>query len=117
NEAYLSVREFGADKFDIVTPGLSILAEPPVALVDRNAAKHGTTKVAEAYLNFLYSEEGQDIAAQNFYRPRLKEVADRYASSFVQIPLFTVGEVFGGWTKAQATHFSDGGVFDEISAR
>jgi sulfate/thiosulfate transport system substrate-binding protein len=117
NEAYLAVKEFGPDKFDIVTPPTSILAEPPVAVVDKNAAKHGTAKVAEAYVNFLYSEEGQDIAAQNFYRPRLKEVAARYASSFVQIPLFTIDEVFGGWTKAQATHFSDGGVFDEISAR
>jgi sulfate/thiosulfate transport system substrate-binding protein len=117
NEAYLSVKEFGPDKFDIVTPPTSILAEPPVAVVDKYTAKHGTAKVAEGYLNFLYSEEGQDIAAQNFYRPRLKEVADRYAASFVQIPLFTVGEISGGWSKAQATHFSDGGVFDEISAR
>jgi sulfate/thiosulfate transport system substrate-binding protein len=117
NEAYLAVKEFGPDRFDIVTPPISILAEPPVAVLDKNAAKHGTAKVAEAYVNFLYSEEGQDIAAQNFYRPRSKEVAGRYASSFVQIPLFTIDEVFGGWSKAQATHFSDGGVFDEISAR
>ena len=117
NEAYLSVKELGPDRFDIITPKISILAEPPVAVVDKNAAKHGTAKVAEAYLNFLYSEEGQDIAARNFYRPRLKAVADRYTSSFVQIQLFTAGEVFGGWSKAQATHFSDGGVFDEISAR
>src|SRR5262249_31687744 len=115
NEAYLSVKELGPDKFDIVTPGISILAEPPVAVVDKNAARHGTAKVAEAYLNFLYSAEGQELAAQNFYRPRLKEVADRYASSFAQIPLFTIDELFGGWTKAQSTHFSDGGVFDEIS--
>jgi sulfate transport system substrate-binding protein len=117
NEAYLSVKELGPGQFDIVTPRISILAEPPVAVVDKNAAKHGTIRIAEAYLNFLYSQEGQDIAAQNFYRPRLKDVADRYAPGFVQIPLFTIGEVFGGWAKAQAAHFSDGGVFDEISAR
>jgi sulfate transport system substrate-binding protein len=117
NEAYLSAKELGPDRFDIVTPDLSISAEPPVATVDKNTAKHGTAKVAEAYINFLYSEEGQDIAAQNFYRPRSKEVADRYGSSFVPIPLFTIDEVFGGWTQAQAKHFSDGGVFDEISAR
>jgi sulfate transport system substrate-binding protein len=117
NEAYLSVKELGPDQFDIVAPKISILAEPPVAIVDKNAAKHGTAKVAEAYLNFLYSEEGQDIAAQNFYRPRSKEIAERYASRFGTVPLFTIDEVFGGWTKAQATHFADGGVFDEISAR
>jgi sulfate transport system substrate-binding protein len=117
NEAYLSIRELGAERFDIVTPRVSILAEPPVAVVNKNAAKHGTAKVAEAYLNFLYSEEGQHIAAQNFYRPQLKDVADRYASSFVQIQLFTIDEVSGGWSKAQATHFSEGGIFDEISAR
>jgi sulfate transport system substrate-binding protein len=117
NEAYLSAKELGPGRFDIITPRLSILAEPPVAAVDKNAAKHGTAKIAEAYLNFLYSEEGQDIAARNFYRPRSKDVADRYASSFVPIPMFTIDEVFGGWAKAQAKHFANGGVFDEISAR
>jgi sulfate/thiosulfate-binding protein len=114
NEAFLSLKEFGADKFEIVAPPISILAEPPVAVVDRVVDKRGTRKVAEAYLRFLYSKEGQEIAARNFYRPRLEEVAKKYESRFPKLNLFTVDEAFGGWTKAQATHFADGGVFDQI---
>lgn len=114
NEAYLSVKEFGADKFEIVTPSVSILAEPPVAVVDSVVDKRGTRALAQAYLNFLYSKEGQEIAATNFYRPRLKEVADKHAKEFAKLGLFTIDEVFGGWQKAQKTHFADGGVFDQI---
>jgi sulfate/thiosulfate-binding protein len=114
NEAFLSLKEFGPDKFEIVAPPISILAEPPVAVVDRVVDKRGTRKVAEAYLRFLYSKEGQEIAARDFYRPRLEEVAKKYESRFPKLNLFTVDEAFGGWTKAQATHFADGGVFDQI---
>jgi sulfate transport system substrate-binding protein len=114
NEAYLSVKEFGADKFEIVTPSISILAEPPVAVVDKVADKRGTRVVAEAYLNFLYSNDGQEIAVANFYRPRLKEVADKHGDQFSKLELFTIDDVFGGWQKAQKTHFADGGVFDQI---
>ena len=114
NEAYLSVKEFGADKFEIVTPSVSILAEPPVAVVDSVVDRRGSRAVAEAYLNFLYSKEGQEIAATNFYRPRLKEVADKHADEFAKLNLFTIDDVFGGWQKAQKTHFADGGVFDQI---
>jgi sulfate transport system substrate-binding protein len=114
NEAYLAVNELGKDKFEIVVPSTSILAEPPVAVVDKVAQKHGTTEVATAYLKFLYSAEGQEIAAKNFYRPRLAAVKKKYAGSFSAVKLFTIDEVFGGWTKAQATHFADGGVFDQI---
>jgi sulfate/thiosulfate transport system substrate-binding protein len=114
NEAFLAANEFGKDKVEIVVPSVSILAEPPVALVDANVDRHGTRKVAEAYLAFLYSPQGQDLAARNFYRPRRQEVAARYAEQFPQIPLFTVDELFGGWRQAQATHFADGGVFDQI---
>jgi sulfate transport system substrate-binding protein len=114
NEAFLAVKELGADKLEIVVPSVSILAEPPVAVVDKVVDKHGTRKVAEAYLKYLYSPEGQEIAARNYYRPRLSDVAARYAGQFPQIPLFTVDEVFGGWQKAQHTHFADGGVFDQI---
>jgi sulfate/thiosulfate-binding protein len=114
NEAYLSLKEFGADKFEIVTPSVSILAEPPVSVVDKVADKHGARAVAEAYLKYLYTPEGQEIAARNFYRPRLKAVADKYADKFPKISLFTIDELFGGWTKAQAKHFDDGGVFDQI---
>jgi sulfate transport system substrate-binding protein len=114
NEAHLAVKQFGADKFDIVTPSLSILAEPPVAVVDKNARKHKTTEVAEAYLNYLYSDEGQDIAGRNFYRPRSAAAVAKYASQFPTLKLATVDAVFGGWQKAQATHFADGGVFDQI---
>lgn len=114
NEAYLSVKEFGPDKFEIITPSVSILAEPPVAVVDKVVDRKGSRAAAEAYLNFLYTKEGQEIAAKNFYRPRLKEVADQHASQFSQTALFTIDEVFGGWQKAQKTHFADGGVFDQI---
>jgi sulfate/thiosulfate-binding protein len=114
NEAFLALNEFGKDKVEIVAPSVSILAEPPVALVDANVDRHGTRKAAEAYLAFLYGKQGQDLAARNFYRPRLEEVAARYAEQFPKIPLFTVDELFGGWRQAQATHFADGGVFDQI---
>jgi sulfate transport system substrate-binding protein len=114
NEAYLSVKEFGADKFEIVTPSISILAEPPVAVVDTVVDRRGTRAAAEAYLQFLYTKEGQEIAARNFYRPRLKEVADAFAGQFAKTNLFTIGEAFGGWQKAQKTHFADGGFFDQI---
>jgi sulfate/thiosulfate transport system substrate-binding protein len=114
NEAFLANKEFGEGKFDVVVPSISILAEPPVAIVDKNVDEHGTRKVAEAYLKFLYSPEGQEIAAKNFYRPRDPEVAKKYADKFPQISLFTIDEQFGGWKKAQAEHFNDGGVFDQI---
>jgi sulfate transport system substrate-binding protein len=114
NEAFLSVKELGPDKFEIVTPSISILAEPSVSVVDKNIDKHGTRKVAEAYLNYLYSEEGQDIAGKNFYRPRDAKVAEKYKDQFAHVKLFTIDEVFGGWAKAQDTHFKDGGVFDQI---
>lgn len=114
NEAFLALKELGPDQFEIVVPSVSILAEPPVAVVDKIVDKHGTRKVAEAYLQYLYSPEGQEIAAENFYRPSDPAVAAKYADSFPKISLFTVDELFGGWTKAQATYFADGGVFDQI---
>ena len=114
NEAHLSLKEFGADKFDIVYPPSSILAEPPVALVDKVVDKRGTRAVAQAYLEYLYTPEGQEIAARNFYRPIDAAVAARYAKVFPKVNLFTIDDVFGGWTKAQKTHFADGGVFDQI---
>ena len=114
NEAYLAVKELGPDKVEIVTPSLSILAEPPVSVVDKFADKHGTRKVADAYLQYLYSEEGQDIAAKNYYRPIDKKVAAKYAKTFANVKLITIDEVFGGWQKAQKTHFEDGGSFDQI---
>jgi len=114
NEAYLALKEFGSDKFEIVTPAESVLAEPPVALVDKVADRRGSRQIAEEYLKYLYSPEAQDLVARNFYRPRSQEAAQRYAKQFPQIKLFTVDEVFGGWKKAQATHFADGGVFDQI---
>ncbi|GGP25479.1 sulfate ABC transporter substrate-binding protein [Silvimonas amylolytica] len=114
NEAVLSQKEFGADKFDIVTPSISIKAEPPVAVVDKVVDKKGTRKVAEEYLKYLYSKEGQEIAARNFYRPIDKEVYAKYAGQFPKVQLFDIDDVFGGWTKAQQTHFADGGVFDQI---
>ncbi|WP_282189388.1 sulfate ABC transporter substrate-binding protein [Azospirillum endophyticum] len=113
NEAYLSLQEFGADKFEIVVPSLSILAEPPVAVVDKVVDRKGTRKVAEAYLQFLYTREGQEIAAKNFYRPRLPELAAQYAGRFADVKLVTIDQ-FGGWRAAQEKHFSDGGVFDQI---
>jgi sulfate transport system substrate-binding protein len=114
NEAHLALKEFGADKFEIVTPSLSILAEPPVAVVDKVAKRHGTLTVAKAYLEYLYSDEGQEIAAKNFYRPRNEAIAAKYAANFSQLKLVTVDQEFGSWAKAQATHFADGGVFDRI---
>jgi sulfate/thiosulfate transport system substrate-binding protein len=114
NEAYLALDELGRDKFEIVYPKVSILAEPPVAVVDKNVDRHGTRKVAEAYLNFLYSKEGQEIEAKNYYRPRDPAVAAEHAKQFPTLKLYTVDDSFGGWTKAQATHFADGGVFDQI---
>lgn len=117
NEAYLSLAEFGKDKFEIVTPSLSILAEPPVSVVDKVVDKRGTRKVAEAYLQYLYSPEGQDIAGKHYYRPRDAKVAAKYGKQFGKVNLFTIDEQFGGWAKAQKTHFSDGGVFDQIYAK
>jgi sulfate transport system substrate-binding protein len=114
NEAYLAIKEFGADKFELVTPSLSILAEPPVTVVDKVAKKKGTTEVATAYLEWLYSDEGQDIAGKHFYRPTSEKAAAKYASQFAKVKLFTIDEAFGGWTKAQKDHFDDGGSFDQI---
>ena len=114
NEAHLSLKEFGADRFDIVYPPTSILAEPPVAVVDKVVDKRGTREVAQAYLEYLYTPEGQDIAARNFYRPIDDKVAAKYAKNFPKIALFTIDDTFGGWAKAQKTHFADGGVFDQI---
>jgi sulfate transport system substrate-binding protein len=114
NEAYLATKELGPDKFEIVTPSVSILAEPSVTVVDKFADKHGTRKVAEAYLNYLYSDEGQDIAGKHYYRPRDAKAAEKYKAQFTPVKLFTIDEVFGGWAKAQDTHFKDGGVFDQI---
>ena len=114
NEAHLALKEFGADKFEIVTPSLSILAEPPVALVDKNAKRHHTTEVANVYLKYLYSDEGQEIAAKNFYRPRNEAIAARYAANFTQLKLVTLKDEFGSWANAQKTHFADGGIFDQI---
>ena len=113
NEAFLSLEEFGADKFEIVAPSLSILAEPPVAVVDRVADRRGTRAVAEAYLQYLYSDEGQDLAGKHHYRPTKPGIAAKYAASFPAIELVTI-DAFGGWAKAQATHFAEGGVFDQI---
>lgn len=114
NEAFLAKNELGKDKFEIVVPSISILAEPPVTLIDKNASRKGTTEVAKAYLEYLYSEEGQDIAGKHYYRPRLEPAASKYAAIFPKVNLFTIDEVFGGWQKAQKTHFADGGVFDQI---
>lgn len=116
NEAFLALKEYGKDKYEIVVPSLSILAEPPVTVVDDVARQHGTQKVAKAYLDYLYSKEGQEIAARNFYRPRDPEVLAKYSKQFAKLELFTIDEVFGGWQKAQAAHFADGGVFDQIYA-
>ena len=114
NEAYLLEKEFGA-KFDIVAPSLSILAEPAVAVVDKNVGKKGTRAVAQAYLEYLYTEEGQDIAGKNFYRPAVSEKARaKYAKQFAKLNLFTIDQAFGGWDKVAKTHFSDGAIFDQI---
>jgi sulfate transport system substrate-binding protein len=117
NEAYLSLKEFGADKFDVVYPPISILAEPPVSVVDKVVDKRGTREVAQGYLEYLYTPEGQEIAARNFYRPIDPKVAAKYEKQFPKLNLFTIDEVFGGWTKAQKTHFADGGVFDQIYSK
>jgi sulfate transport system substrate-binding protein len=117
NEAFLAIKELGPDKFEIVVPSLSILAEPPVTVVDKYADKHGTRKVAQAYLDYLYSAEGQEIAAQNYYRPTDEKVAAKYAKNFPKLNLITIDSVFGGWSKAQKEHFADGGVFDRIYTR
>lgn len=114
NEAFLALREFGADKFEIVVPSLSILAEPPVTVVDKTVDKRGTRAVATEYLNYLYSPEGQEIAGRNFYRPRDPKIAAKYLKQFLPVKLVTIDEVFGGWQKAQRLHFSEGGVFDQI---
>ena len=116
NEAYLVLKEFGADKFEVVTPSFSILAEPPVAVVEDMARKHGTTELATEYLKNLYSKEGQEIIAKNFYRPIDKEIAAKYAKQFPSLELTTIAQ-FGGWTEAQAKHFADDGVFDKIYGR
>jgi sulfate/thiosulfate transport system substrate-binding protein len=113
NEAYLAVNQFGKDKFEIVYPSVSILAEPPVALVDKVVDRRGTREVASEYLKYLYSDEGQKIAAKHYFRPRMAS-AEKYGPAFPKVKLFTVQETFGGWQKAQATHFADGGVFDQI---
>jgi sulfate transport system substrate-binding protein len=114
NEAFLAVNELGKGKFEIVAPSLSILAEPPVSIVDKNVDKHGTHAVAQAYLEFLYTDAGQEIAAKHYYRPRLETIAKKYENQFPKLSLFTIDNVFGGWQKAQKTHFADGGTFDQI---
>jgi sulfate transport system substrate-binding protein len=117
NEAFLAIKELGPDKFAIVVPPLSILAEPPVAVVDKVVDKKGTRKVAEAYLRYLYTEEGQEIAAKHYYRPTLAKVAQKYVGQFPKVNLFTIDQAFGGWQQASKTHFADGGVFDQIYAK
>ncbi len=114
NEALLAVEKLGKGDFEIIAPSVSILAEPPVAVVDKVVDRRGTRKVAQAYLEFLYSPEGQEIAAKHYYRPRSEPVRARYVKQFPELRLFTVDKVFGGWAKAQKTHFGDGGVFDQI---
>lgn len=114
NEAYLALKEFGKDKFEIVAPSVSVLAEPPVAVVDKVADKKGTRGVAEAYLKYWYTKEGQEIAARNSYRPRDPEVAKQHENEFAKVELFTIDELLGGWTKAQKDHFAEGGMFDQI---
>lgn len=114
NEALLAIKELGPDKVEIVAPSVSILAEPPVSVVDKVVDKRGTRKVAEAYLQYLYSDEGQEIAAKHYYRPVVAKFAQKYAAQFPKVKLFNIDEVAGGWTKAQKAHFADGGVFDQI---
>ncbi|GLT20580.1 sulfate ABC transporter substrate-binding protein [Zoogloea oryzae] len=115
NEAYLAIKELGPDKFDLVTPSISILAEPPVSIVDKVVDKRGTRKLATAYLEYLYSPEGQTLAGDNYYRPRDPKIAAKYAKQFAPVKLFTIDDTFGGWTKAQQLHFADGGIFDQIT--
>jgi sulfate/thiosulfate-binding protein len=114
NEAMLSMNELGKSEFELVAPSLSILAEPPVTWVDKYVKRHGTEEVAQEYLKFLYTPEGQEIAAKHYYRPRLEAVASKHAQVFPKITLFTVDEMFGGWQRAQKTHFDEGGIFDQI---
>jgi sulfate transport system substrate-binding protein len=114
NEALLTLKESGQGEFELVAPSLSILAEPPVTWVDKVVNRHGTKAIAQAYLEYLYSPEGQEIAAKHYYRPRLEAVGKQYAATFPKVTLFTIDEVFGGWQKAQKTHFNEGGVFDQI---
>ena len=114
NEAFLALKEYGADKFEIVIPSLSILAEPPVAVVDKVVDKKGTRQIAEAYLQYLYSEEGQEIAAKHFYRPSDPKIAEKHAGKFPKIELFKIDDAFGGWKNAHKAHFADGGTFDQI---
>jgi len=114
NEAFLAIEELGKDQVEIVAPSASILAEPPVAVVDKNVDDRGTRRVAEAYLAYLYSPEGQEIAAKHFYRPTDPAIAAKYEASFPKIPMVTIDEAFGGWQQAQAKHFADGGIFDQI---
>jgi sulfate transport system substrate-binding protein len=114
NEAFLALKEFGDDKFEIIVPSLSILAEPPATVVDKVVDKKGTRKVAQAYLEYLYSDEGQNIAGKHFYRPTSAKAAAKYAGQFVQVELFKIDDAFGSWAKAQKTHFADGGTFDQI---
>jgi sulfate transport system substrate-binding protein len=114
NEAYLALKEFGAGKFEIVAPALSILAEPPVTLVDKVVDRKGSREVADAYLRYWYTSEGQEIAARNFYRPRDEAVLKKYESSFAKVSLFTLDELFGSWAQAHKEHFAEGGIFDQI---
>ncbi|MEK5323607.1 sulfate ABC transporter substrate-binding protein [Aeribacillus sp. FSL M8-0254] len=114
NEAFLAINELGKDHFEIVVPSVSILTEPPVAVVDKVVDKKGTREVAEEYLKYLYTEEGQELAAKHYYRPTLPKVAEKYKDTFPQLELFTVDELFGGWREAQKKHFDDGGIFDQI---
>jgi sulfate transport system substrate-binding protein len=114
NEAYLSINEIGKDKVEIVVPSISILAEPPVAIVDNVVKKHGTEKIAHDYIAFLYTPQAQEIGAQNYYRPQLKEIAEKYKNVFTNVELFSIDNEFGGWQKAHQVHFSDGGIFDKI---
>ena len=114
NEAFLSINELGEGEFEIIVPSISILAEPPVAIIDEVVDKRGTREVAKAYLEYLYTEEGQEIVAQNYYRPTNKQIAEKYKERFPEVKMVTVDEVFGGWRTAQEKHFKDGGIFDEI---
>jgi sulfate transport system substrate-binding protein len=116
NEAFLALKEFGADKYEIVVPSVSVLAEPPVAIVDKNVDRHGTREVAKAYLEYLYSDAGQEAAGRNYYRPSNPKILAKYSKQFASIPKLVSIADFGGWSKAQATHFADGGVFDKIQA-
>ena len=117
NEAYLAQKEFGADKFEVVVPSVSMLAEPTVALVDKNVDKKGTRVVAQAYLDYLYSDEGQEIAGRNYYRPTSDKAKAKYASQFPKLTLVSIDQAFGGWAKADKEHFADGGSFDQIYTR